>query len=95
MEHLEVELFTPQVNNAVLRLPQRRFPGVLIAGDTLSTLAATAQTILERARETNDDELRAEAEDLTERLREILATYESVMKANDRELPYTKEREHE
>lgn len=38
MVKIEVELFTDQGNNAVVRLPARRFPGVLIQGDTLRGL---------------------------------------------------------
>jgi hypothetical protein len=38
MERVEAELFTDGGNNAVVRLPGRRFPGVLIQGDSLSIL---------------------------------------------------------
>ncbi|MFD5424448.1 DUF6959 family protein [Streptomyces sp. NPDC127084] len=38
MERLEAELFTDGGNNAVVRLPPRRFPGVLIQGDSLSII---------------------------------------------------------
>lgn len=40
MERVEAELFTDGSNNAVVRLPGRRFPGVLVQGDTLSQLRA-------------------------------------------------------
>ncbi|WP_373294465.1 DUF6959 family protein [Streptomyces albiflavescens] len=36
MERVEAELFTDGGNDAVVRLPGRNFPGVLIQGDTLS-----------------------------------------------------------
>ncbi len=39
-ERIEAELFTDGGNNAVVRLPGRRFPGVLIQGDTLANLRA-------------------------------------------------------
>ncbi|MFF5778388.1 DUF6959 family protein [Streptomyces virginiae] len=38
MERVEAELFTDGGNDAVVRLPGRDFPGVLIQGDTLSIL---------------------------------------------------------
>lgn len=38
MERVAAELFTDGGNDAVVRLPGRRFPGVLIQGDTLSTI---------------------------------------------------------
>jgi Family of unknown function (DUF6959) len=44
MQRVEVELFTDPGNNAVVRLGGRRFPGVLIQGDTLSILWQQAVT---------------------------------------------------
>ncbi|WP_432121344.1 DUF6959 family protein [Streptomyces sp. S1] len=38
MKRIEAELFTDGTNDAVLRLPNRHFPGLLIQGDTLSIL---------------------------------------------------------
>ena len=38
VERIEAELYTDGSNNAVVRLPGRRFPGVLIQGDTLASL---------------------------------------------------------
>ena len=46
MERVEVELFTPQHNDAVLRLAGRRFPGVLIQGDSLHALTEDVQRAL-------------------------------------------------
>ncbi|MFI6277329.1 DUF6959 family protein [Streptomyces sp. NPDC050988] len=38
MERVEAELFTDGGNDAVVRLPGRRFPGVPIQGDSLHIL---------------------------------------------------------
>ncbi|MGW0029125.1 DUF6959 family protein [Streptomyces sp. NPDC003314] len=38
MERIEAELLTDGTNDAVLRLPNRNFPGLLIQGDTLGIL---------------------------------------------------------
>lgn len=38
MEHIEAELFTDGGNDAVVRLSGRRFPGVLVQGDSLRIL---------------------------------------------------------
>jgi hypothetical protein len=35
MERIEAELFTDGGNDAVVRMPGRRFPGVLMQGDSL------------------------------------------------------------
>ncbi|MEE1667999.1 hypothetical protein RCR19_21160 [Streptomyces sp. WAC07094] len=47
MERVEAELFTDGGNDAVVRLPGRNFPGVLIQGDTLSTLQADVAELVE------------------------------------------------
>ena len=38
MERVEVELFTDGSNNAVVRMPGRQFPGVVVQGDSKETL---------------------------------------------------------
>lgn len=47
MEHISAELFSDAGNNAVVRLPPRRFPGVLIQGDSLSVIRADVAEIVE------------------------------------------------
>lgn len=47
MERVEAELFTDGGNDAVVRLPGRRFPGVLIQGDTLSILQSAVTELAE------------------------------------------------
>ncbi|WP_442810279.1 MULTISPECIES: DUF6959 family protein [unclassified Streptomyces] len=47
MERVEAELFTDGGNNAVVRLPPRRFPGVLIQGDSLSVIHSEVAEVLE------------------------------------------------
>ena len=47
MERVEAELFTDGGNDAVVRLPGRRFPGVLIQGDTLSILRSDVAELVD------------------------------------------------
>ncbi|MFD7321478.1 DUF6959 family protein [Streptomyces sp. NPDC059875] len=47
MERVEAELFTDGGNDAVVRLPRRNFPGVLIQGDTLSILQSNVAELVE------------------------------------------------
>ncbi|MET7360005.1 hypothetical protein ABZS76_16340 [Streptomyces sp. NPDC005562] len=49
MERIEAELFTDPGNDAVVRLPPRRFPGMLIQGDVLSIVRADVAEMLERS----------------------------------------------
>ncbi|MEU3618512.1 hypothetical protein ABZ725_40240 [Streptomyces sp. NPDC006872] len=47
MERIEAELFTDGGNNAVVRLPDRRFPGVLVQGDSLHILRTDVAELVE------------------------------------------------
>lgn len=79
METISVEIFTDQGNNAVLRLPNRRYPGVLVQGDTLKNLVQTAQSVRDLAEDASE-ELKAEAEALVDMLSDIYAWYESAVR---------------
>jgi hypothetical protein len=48
--HIEpVEIYSDASNAAVMRHPGRRFPGVLLQGDTLSILVRQAASVAEQA----------------------------------------------
>ncbi|WP_373560367.1 hypothetical protein [Streptomyces sp. Ag109_G2-15] len=47
MERVEAELFTDGGNDAVIRLSGRRFPGVLIQGDSLRILRSDLAEVVE------------------------------------------------
>ncbi|MFC4036677.1 DUF6959 family protein [Streptomyces polygonati] len=47
MERLEVELLTDAGNDAVLHLPNRKFPGLLVQDDSLSILRAQVAELSE------------------------------------------------
>jgi hypothetical protein len=51
MERIEVELFSDGGNNAVVRMPQRKFPGVVVQGDTLATFWWNVNEALNAARD--------------------------------------------
>lgn len=71
---LSVLLYGEPINNAVLKIPARRNPGVLVQVDTLANLVGQAGDLatLIAKRVPSDDELRGEADALFEQLNEIL-----------------------
>ena len=89
VEIVEVELFTAPGNNAIVRLPGRAFPGVLVQGDTLSIVrehvAAAARLLasLDGALEASD-QLGIALDDLDA----MLDDYERVLEANGFPRPY-------
>jgi hypothetical protein len=88
MEMIEVEAFPPLGNWAVVRLPGRTFPGVVMQGDSMSSLVLwlrEAETALANA------DVKA-AEDLIalvlDTLEEVRRGYEAMLEANDIGFPY-------
>ncbi|WP_405919481.1 DUF6959 family protein [Streptomyces longwoodensis] len=47
MERVEAELFTDGGNDAVVRLPGRKFPGVLMQGDSLHILRSDLAEVVD------------------------------------------------
>jgi hypothetical protein len=93
MEHVEVELYEHVPNFAVLRLPLRRFPGVLIQGDSLRILWDQARYVL-AALEAGEpdteqlDEARGAARDPAEGLEGRLRAYIDVLDRAGVGLPF-------
>ena len=89
METVPVELFTDGGNNAVIRMPGRAFPGVLVQGDTLSTLWSSAAAALDQLRKPDGRvEGLSELQDLVGHLDALLTRYERTLDAHEIRRPY-------
>ena len=75
MKELSVLLYGEQTNNAVLKLPGRKYPGVLVQGDTLKNLLDTGELVASLASQQENNDLKDEAEGLVEMLRDIYQAY--------------------
>ena len=87
MERIELEVFSQTTNQAIVRMPGRRFPGVVVQGDTLSGLAADAKLVVAELRAGNrplDDAL-----ELADRLDELLMHHGETLTAHGMALPYS------
>ena len=81
-----VEIYSDQTNAAVMRHPGRRFPGVLVQGDTLHALCASAdRACREAGRGSPEFE---ELNELRNTLRDLLAHYKTVLAEHDLPLPF-------
>jgi hypothetical protein len=78
MKTIEVEIFTDQGNGAVLRLPKRKYPGLLLQGDTLRNLTTMAESV-QQLSATGNTELQEEAAALADSLRDLYQWYESAV----------------
>ncbi|MER5887488.1 hypothetical protein ABT160_27045 [Streptomyces sp. NPDC001941] len=88
MERIEAELFTDAGNNAVVRLPGRNFPGVLVQGDSLSIIRADVAEIVDLAARGEVDEAHEAAEFLLGDLDGLLERYATALHAHAIPLPY-------
>jgi hypothetical protein len=93
MEKITVELFANIVNNVVLRTPGRKFPGVVIQGDSLSILYNLAEEVCRLAQDTQSKELQAAACELADLLAARLKVYEEVLAEHNIKLPYFRSEE--
>ncbi|MFK2899673.1 hypothetical protein ISP15_04935 [Dyella jejuensis] len=76
MNKIEVELFSDQGDGAILRLPERKFSGLLLQEDSLRNLAEMAERV-HMLSNNGSDELKEEAALLAESLRDLCSWYES------------------
>jgi hypothetical protein len=87
MRIVPVEIFSDQTNAAVMRHPDRRFPGVLIQGDALHALCQRADIACEEAGRASPA-FKA-MNDLRNALQSVLARYSAVLGEHEVPLPYS------
>src|SRR5262245_16690183 len=88
MKKIEVELLGEEINANVLRVPYRRFPGILIQGDSLSILNSTAERLLTALCAGSTEDATDEASALFRLLGQYKGAYEDAMRRAGLELPY-------
>jgi hypothetical protein len=81
MKQMPIEVYSEMTNAAVVRMPGRQFPGVVIQGDTLNNLCRAAVAAVD------DADWRAELVDMLVGFR---AHYEATLTAHGMALPYPK-----
>lgn len=83
----QVEIFSDATNAVVMRHPGRRFPGLLVQGDTLYNLCRRADLICQEiGRHSPAFE---EANDLRNTLQEYLRHYKAVLAQHEIALPFS------
>jgi hypothetical protein len=84
-----VEIFSDQTNAAVLRHPGRKFPGVLVQGDTLYSLCRRADDACTGAKGLVQSDAYEELNDLRNHLWSLLNHYKSVLGEHQIPLPFS------
>jgi hypothetical protein len=88
-ERLELEIYSHASNAAIVRMPGRKFPGVVVQGDSLRIMLGLAEDIW-AAIGPADSDLSASAEMLRDQLHGLLTHYEAVMAEHRLPLPYSR-----
>ncbi|MEU6554630.1 hypothetical protein ABZ915_30800 [Streptomyces sp. NPDC046915] len=88
MERVEAELFTDGGNDAVVRLPGRRFPGVLIQGDSLHILRSDLAEVVEVCGRGDLAEARDSVSLLLTGFDALLTRYEDALQQHEIPRPY-------
>ena len=76
------ELLALDGNLAVIQMPGRRFPGLLVQGDTLASIRHVLDSV------EGPSTLPSEIQELRSRLDELLSFYELVLLERGTRLPY-------
>jgi hypothetical protein len=90
MKKIEIEILAEGSNCPIVKTPGRKFPGILLQGDSLKVLLDAATEIYEISSHEANDELHAAVGELKDKLAGFVAAYEKAMHANGLELPYAK-----
>ena len=83
-----VEIYSDASNQAILRHPARRFPGVLVQGDTLKILHGEVVTALNEAGDSLSEGARLDLEHVRDFLGGCLEHYRAVLGEHEMELPF-------
>ena len=91
MREATVEIYSDATNAAVLRHPNRAFPGVLIQGDTLYTMHVRASLAIQEHAAGNDAAAIEELKDLRDHLAELSRHYKRTLVEHGIQLPYSED----
>ena len=88
MKRIEVESFSDDTNAAVIKLLDRKFPGLLLQGDSLKTLLDSANEVLVLSRNSRNPDLEETATELARIIEGYVKVYERTLEAHGKPLPY-------
>jgi hypothetical protein len=84
----KVELLSAPHNFAVVQLPDRSYPGVVVQGDTLNAMRQQMAKIIRLLNAGELDELSDEVRELNEQILDVLVHFEQVCESRGIKLPY-------
>ncbi len=89
MEYMELEVYSQSIDRGIIRMPSQNFPGLLLQGETLSTLLKLARSAHEKSQNTADTELIDVSRELKETIQKLVSHYEATLGKHNIPLPYS------
>ena len=89
MEYMELEVYSQSIDRGVIRMPSQGFPGLLLQGETLSSLLKLAKITQEKSQTTGDPELIDASRELVETIQKLVSHFESTLNRHNIPLPYS------
>ncbi len=88
MKRIEAELFIDGGNDAVVHMPGRQFPGVLVQGDSLHVLRSHVAEVVQACERGDLNEARDSVGLLLANVDALLARYEAALGEHEIPRPY-------
>ena len=89
MEYMELEVYSQSIDRGVVRMPSQSFPGLVLQGETLSSLLRLAKVTCEKLSAGTDVELINTARELMESIQKLVSHYEATLSRHNIPLPYS------
>ena len=89
MQYMELEVYSQSIDRAVIKMPSQSFPGLVLQGETLSSLLKLAKTAYEKSQLTSDTELIDTSRELLESIQKLVAHFEATLNKHNHPLPYS------
>ena len=89
MQYMELEVYSQSMDRGVVRMPSQSFPGLVLQGETLSSLLRLAKSTYENLPNTTDTELIDTSRELMESIQKLISHYEATLGKHNIPLPYS------
>lgn len=89
MASLSAPILAEVPNSGIVQLPGRQFPGIVVQGDSLSSMFDDLASALRCAKAQRDEDAYYSIYVVASRFQELLGAYEAAVSATGSRLPYT------
>ena len=86
---MELEVYSQSIDRGVVRMPSQSVPGIVLQGETLSSLLRLAKLTCEKLPDTTDREVLNTSRELLESIQKLVSHYETTLGKHNIPLPYS------